>query len=77
MMCFVVAQAPEFEEIPHDEETVVGRSLNLTCRVAGSPRPQIKWIRNGVELTGGRYTTLPNGDMQIRFLLVPRVKMYF
>ena len=66
--CFLfrVAQAPEFEETPHNEETVDGRIVNMTCRVAGSPRPQIKWIHNGVELTGGRYTTKPNGDLEIR-----------
>ena len=52
--------------MPHDEETVDGRTVNMTCRVAGSPRPQIKWIHNGVELTGGRYITKPNGDLEIR-----------
>lgn len=39
----------------------------MTCRVSGSPKPQIKWIRNNIELTGGRYITLANGDLEIRF----------
>lgn len=60
------ALAPDIIEKPRDEKTVYGRSCIITCRVVGSPKPAVKWVRNGIELTGGRYTTLPNGDLQIR-----------
>lgn len=60
------ALAPDIIEKPRDEKTVEGRAFTMTCRVLGSPKPAVKWVRNGVELTGGRYTTLPSGDLQIR-----------
>lgn len=40
--------------------------MTLTCRVFGAPKPEIKWIRNNMELTGGRYTTMENGDLAIK-----------
>lgn len=37
----------------------------MTCRVFGAPAPIVKWSRNGKELTGGRYTVLESGDLNI------------
>ncbi|XP_018915521.1 neuroglian isoform X2 [Bemisia tabaci] len=61
----VLALAPEITEPPRDEKTVNGRTVNMTCRVFGAPKPLVKWVRNSIELTGGRYTVLENGDLQI------------
>jgi len=63
----VLALPPEINEAPKEEErTVDGRTVTLTCRVFGVPKPQVKWIRNKMELTGGRYTTMANGDLAIK-----------
>ncbi|XP_026465687.1 neuroglian isoform X3 [Ctenocephalides felis] len=62
----VLALAPEITEAPLDEYTVDGRVVTLRCRVFGAPRPEVKWIRSGLELTGGRYYLRDNGDLEIR-----------
>ncbi|XP_065366259.1 neuroglian isoform X2 [Calliphora vicina] len=62
----VLALPPEIEEPPRKEATVDGKNVTMRCRVFGAPKPQVKWIRNGLELTGGRYTVLPSGDLQIQ-----------
>lgn len=63
----VLALPPEIVEPPRTR-AIVDRLeyVNMTCRVFGAPKPEVKWIRNGLELTGGRYTTLENGDLQIK-----------
>lgn len=62
----VLALAPEITEPPSNEATVDGRTVTMTCRVFGAPKPEVKWLRNNKELTGGRYTVLDNGDLEIR-----------
>jgi neuronal cell adhesion protein len=61
----VLALPPEIVEAPRDEATVDQRTVTLTCRVFGAPKPTVKWIRDGRALTGGKYTVLPNGDLEI------------
>lgn len=61
----VLALPPEIEEAPGKEATVDQREVTLTCRVFGAPKPKIKWIRNGQELTGGRYKIQESGDLII------------
>ncbi|CRL00919.1 CLUMA_CG014272, isoform A [Clunio marinus] len=61
----VLALPPEIEEAPGKEATVDERDVKLTCRVFGAPKPRIKWIRNGQELTGGRYKIQETGDLII------------
>lgn len=62
----VLALPPEITEPPRQEATVDGRNVTLRCRVFGAPKPEVKWIRNGLELTGGRYTIQDDGDLLIR-----------
>jgi len=62
----VLALAPDIEETPTDLATVNGQSIELTCKVFGSPKPEVKWIRDGLELTGGRYTVADIGNLHIR-----------
>lgn len=62
----VIALAPEITEAPRDTAAVDGQNINLTCKVFGAPKPEVKWIRNNKELTGGRYTVLPSGDLEIK-----------
>lgn len=61
----VLALPPEITEPPRQEATVDGRTVSMICRVFGAPKPEVKWIRNGLELTGGRYKTQENGDLLI------------
>lgn len=61
----VLALPPEITEKPRQEATVDGRSVTMTCRVFGAPKPEVKWFRNGLALTGGRYKTQENGDLLI------------
>lgn len=62
----VLALPPEIVEPPRNESTVDRRDVTLRCRVFGAPTPVVKWIRNELELTGGRYITQANGDLVIR-----------
>ncbi|XP_040174803.1 neuroglian isoform X1 [Anopheles arabiensis] len=62
----VLALAPEITDPPKREFTVDQRNVTMTCRVFGAPKPQVKWLRNDRELTGGRYQTMPSGDLFIR-----------
>lgn len=65
----VLALAPDIEEFPDDVATVAGLDVNLTCKVFGSPKPEVKWVRDGLELTGERYRILDNGNLEIRYLV--------
>ncbi|XP_058977900.1 neuroglian isoform X2 [Musca domestica] len=62
----VLALPPEIEEPPRKEATVTGKNVTMRCRVFGAPKPQVKWLHNGRELTGGRFTVLPSGDLHIQ-----------
>lgn len=48
---------------------VLSSTVVLKCRVFGAPKPKIKWRRDNIELSGGRYKVLDNGDLQIEDLL--------
>ena len=61
----VLALKPDISESPEDTATVDGKTVKMICRVFGAPKPKVKWIRNGQELTGGRYKTQPSGDLLI------------
>lgn len=61
----VLALEPEITIPPSDTATVDGKTVTMTCQVFGAPKPQVKWIRSGQELTGGRYKTLESGNLEI------------
>jgi len=62
--------APEITEPPHNVKTFDGSSTTVIgCKPFGIPKPDVQWTRNNLELTGGRYSTLDNGDLQIRLVL--------
>lgn len=56
---------PEITEAPRDTQAVDSQNVNMTCKVLGAPKPNIKWMLNGKELTGGRYQIQSNGDLLI------------
>ncbi|XP_015125416.1 neuroglian isoform X2 [Diachasma alloeum] len=61
----VRALEPKITEPPENGATVDGETVTMICKVFGAPKPEVKWIRNGLELTGGRYKTLETGDLEI------------
>lgn len=57
---------PEIKDGPENLTKVDGSEAVMRCRVFGAPKPLVKWIRDGVELTGGRYEITGEGDLIIR-----------
>ncbi|KAH9364561.1 hypothetical protein HPB48_021047 [Haemaphysalis longicornis] len=67
----VLALPPTITEAPEQLSlAVVTSRVTLRCRVFGAPRPDVKWMKEAQELTGGRYKVLDSGDLQIDDLLV-------
>ncbi|XP_067135162.1 peroxidasin isoform X2 [Centruroides vittatus] len=56
---------PTFLERPRDQEITEGRTVNLTCRVDGFPRPIISWGKDGqpLNLTSGHFEVFDEGNM--------------
>jgi len=65
----VLALQPDITQPPTNLSTVDGKTIRITCRVFGAPKPEVKWIRNGQELTGGRYKILDVGDLEIENII--------
>lgn len=67
----VLALPPTITEAPEQMTlAVVTSRATLRCRVFGAPRPEVRWMKENQELTGGRYKVLDSGDLQIDDLLV-------
>ncbi|EDW51334.1 GM21680 [Drosophila sechellia] len=62
----VQAEPPTISEAPAAVSTVDGRNVTIKCRVNGSPKPLVKWLRASNWLTGGRYNVQANGDLEIQ-----------
>lgn len=50
-------------------QAVQASTVTLRCRVFGAPKPKIKWRRENIELSGGRYKVLDDGDLQISYVM--------
>ena len=62
----VLALPPEITHAPEKQKrTVDGKSVTLTCRTFGAPKPIVKWFHDNDELTGGRYEITSIGDLII------------
>ena len=72
----VLALPPDIEEPPKDVATVDGLSVTMTCKVFGAPKPVVKWVRDGLELTGGRYQVLDSGNLEIRSASFPHFPVH-
>ena len=42
----------------------------MKCKVFGAPKPEVKWLKNGIALTGGRYEILADGTLRINDVTV-------
>ncbi|XP_050669653.1 neuroglian [Leptidea sinapis] len=56
---------PEIKEGPENLTKVDGSEAVLKCRVFGAPKPVVKWMRDDVDVTGGKYNITPEGDLVI------------
>ncbi|CAN8025402.1 unnamed protein product [Ixodes persulcatus] len=67
----VLAMAPSVMRNLRQTTLAAASSLvTLRCPVFGFPRPEVKWLKEGQELTGGRYRVLDNWDLQLHGLRV-------
>nr|DBA18217.1 TPA: hypothetical protein GDO54_016492 [Pyxicephalus adspersus] len=50
-------------------EATINQSITLLCEALGTPSPTITWQKEGVGIkTGGHYTMLPNGNLNIAYV---------
>ncbi|XP_028040488.1 neuroglian-like isoform X2 [Bombyx mandarina] len=57
---------PEIKEGPMNLTNVDGSEAVLKCRVFGAPKPIVKWMKDNVDVTGGKYNITAEGDLVIR-----------
>ncbi|XP_034035488.1 hemicentin-1 [Thalassophryne amazonica] len=62
-----VQELPVIQSHPHMLDVILNNPITLPCRATGSPRPTITWQKEGINIptTGGSFTVLPNGSLQI------------
>lgn len=58
---------PRIMEGPEDVEVKIGGTVIFTCRVSGSPKPEVKWMLNSdeVDMDGERHVMLEDGTLVI------------
>ncbi|CAH1783792.1 unnamed protein product [Owenia fusiformis] len=61
----VLDEKPTIMETPGTVRVAESQDVQLRCKVFGAPRPVVVWKRGNMQLTGGRYTTLPDGHLNI------------
>ena len=55
---FILIVAPEISQSPRDATEVEGQTAEFNCVVAGYPKPDVAWEKNGVELNVAEHTRL-------------------
>ncbi|XP_019730955.1 hemicentin-1 isoform X2 [Hippocampus comes] len=62
-----VQELPVIHSHPSSLEVILNNTIVLPCRATGSPRPTITWQKEGINIhtTGGSFTVLPHGSLQI------------
>uniref|UniRef100_UPI0037E9B6AB hemicentin-1 n=1 Tax=Semicossyphus pulcher TaxID=241346 RepID=UPI0037E9B6AB len=62
-----VQELPAIQAHPQTLDVILNNPITLPCRATGSPRPTITWQKEGINIptTGGSFTVLPNGSLQI------------
>jgi len=52
-----------------------GQTINLTCKVFGSPKPRVVWKKGDEQLTGGRYRVMDDGNLEIAVSIIAKYSM--
>ncbi|XP_034438633.1 hemicentin-1 isoform X1 [Hippoglossus hippoglossus] len=62
-----VQELPVIQSHPPTLDVILNNPITLPCWATGSPRPTITWQKEGINIptTGGSFTVLPNGSLQI------------
>ncbi|XP_017276034.1 hemicentin-1 isoform X1 [Kryptolebias marmoratus] len=62
-----VQEPPVIHSYPSTMDVIFNSPITLPCSATGSPRPTITWQKEGINIptTGGMFTILPNGSLQI------------
>ena len=53
-----LAVSPTLTEIPSKQTVTEGDEATFRCAASGNPSPQIKWIKDGMEVGAGETLTL-------------------
>ena len=54
--------APEFINPLNNLEIVIGQSLDLECKLSGTPKPEVTWLHNGKIINNEFVSTAFNGE---------------
>ena len=57
---------PSYDKRPVDTTTVTGQDVTLNCRVNGAPKPLVKWLKDGQEVTVGPFVINELNDLIIK-----------
>lgn len=68
-------EAPTFESEPFDMSVITGTTIEIPCQGKGSPKPQVRWRKDGKTLTE-RYITSPTGSLIIREVIATDTGRY-
>ncbi|MBN3302329.1 HMCN1 protein, partial [Amia calva] len=62
-----VQEPPMIQAHPSTLDVILNNPITLPCQATGTPRPTISWQKEGISIltTGGGFTVLPNGGLQI------------
>ncbi|KAJ8376139.1 hypothetical protein SKAU_G00067190 [Synaphobranchus kaupii] len=62
-----VQEPPVIQAHPPTLDVILNNPVTLPCSATGTPRPTITWQKEGFNIltTGGAFTVLPNGGLQI------------
>ncbi len=62
----LLAEPPIITEPPLEgQKAAEGQTTALRCSVFGSPKPLVVWKKGNEQLTGGRFSVLENGHLEI------------
>nr|XP_006823021.1 PREDICTED: titin-like [Saccoglossus kowalevskii] len=80
-MIFEVPEEPkpkpeklELELDLKDMDATVGEKVTLECHITGVPRPSIKWLKDGHQVTGKRYTSICELDGKCMLIIAPVIE---
>nr|XP_014344645.1 PREDICTED: hemicentin-1 [Latimeria chalumnae] len=62
-----VQEPPMIQTQPSTLDVILNNPITLPCKATGTPSPTITWQKEGINIitTGGSFTVLPNGGLQI------------